>query len=90
MILNHPNLMCTAVPQPREWEMDGNKGVSYKIELSDGSGTVQLPCINGDVWKVFEPFKVYAVSIEVVQQARSGFMGVRARVVSAAVSQGGK
>lgn len=84
MIVNHPKLKCTGVPKPREWDMNGQKGISYKVELSDGSGNISLPCADGDIWSCFEPFKDYSVEIEITQVARENILATRCRVINAA------
>lgn len=84
MIVSHPKIKCTGIPKPREWEYGSQKGISYKVELSDGSGNISLPCENGDVWAVFEPFKDYCVDIEISQVARENILATRCRVVNAA------
>lgn len=87
MIVTAPEVTCTAVKAPNEYTIGERKGVSYKVEISDGTGSIELPVIDGDVWKVFQPFGKYAIDIEVIQTAietRNGArMGTRLRIVQA-------
>lgn len=83
MIINHPKLKCTGLPAPREYEWNNRNGVSYKVELSDGHGTLSLPCENGNVYGVFEPFEDYTVDIEITQVARENVLSTRCRVIAA-------
>lgn len=87
MIVTAPEVFCTAVKVPNEYKIGDRSGVSYKVEISDGTGSVEMPVIDGDVWKVFEPMKKYAVDIELVpfaQETRNGArMSLKVRIVQA-------
>ena len=77
------NLMCTGKPKPNHWEMDGRKGTTYKVELSDGTGNVALQCIDEDIYNKFEPFQIYDCNFELVATNYEGRAGVKCRVVFA-------
>lgn len=86
MILQNNNLMCTGKPNPRPYTLNsGVSGVSYKVELSDGNGTVSLPVDGESTYSIFEPWKMYNVGIEITQTANNDRITTRARVVSAVV-----
>lgn len=74
------NAMCTGVVPPNEWEIDGRTGVSYKVELSDGTGNVKLACKDEDTYNTFEAFERYNVELELVQTNYEGRTGVKAQV----------
>ena len=80
------DLMCVSIPEPRQWEMDGRNGVSYKVDLSDGTSTVQLACKDINVYQVFRPFKKFTVQIELLQTTFDGRKGVKAQIFAAAPS----
>lgn len=88
MIINHPNLMCVGIKQPNEWNVDGRTGVTYKVQVSDGTETVEMRCASVDVWSQFKAFKPYAVSISLTQTSNGGRLGIRAEIVGA--QQAGK
>lgn len=72
--------MCTAKNPPREWEMDGREGVSYKVEISDGTGNVKLSCADEDIYNKFEPFAKFNVEIDLQQTNYEGRTGVKAQI----------
>lgn len=74
-------VMCTAVNEPRSWTLDnGREGVTYKVELSDGSSNIQLACKNIDVYQEFIPFDYYSVVIELAQTNFEGRVGTKAQI----------
>ena len=77
------DLMCVSIPEPRQWEMEGRQGVSYKVDLSDGVSTVQLACKDINVYQVFRPFKKFTVQIELLQTSFDGRKGVKAQIFAA-------
>lgn len=79
------NLMCVSIPEPRSWEMNGQAGVSYKVDLSDGTNTVTMACKNIEVYQIFRPFRPFDVEIELVQTNFDGRKGVKAQISSAKV-----
>ena len=83
MIVTSPKVMCTGKPEPRAWEFNGRSGVSYKVNISDGSSNLELPVKDAEIWNKFEPFKRYRVSIEVSQVANDNRLSTRCRVVDA-------
>lgn len=83
MIINHPNLMCVGVKPPQEWSLDGRSGVTYKVQLSDGTEAIEIKCESGDVYGMFKAFQNYAVALSIVQTSNSGRLGIRASVVGA-------
>lgn len=83
MIINHPNLMCVGVNPPREWEMNGQKGVTYKVQVSDGTQAIEIKCASVDVWQIFKAFKNFSVNFEITQSSNAGRMGIRAQIVGA-------
>lgn len=88
MIINHPGLMCVGVKQPNEWEIDGRKGVTYKVQLSDGTEAIEIKCADVNVWSQFKAFNNYAVAIEIAQTSNGGRLGIRAQVVGAQAVNG--
>lgn len=86
MILNVNNVMCTAKVPPREWEMDGRSGVTYKVEISDGSGSMELQCSDEDIYNKFVPFERFDVEIDLRQTNYEGRKGVKALITFAEVS----
>lgn len=83
MILVAANMMCTAVVEPREWEMEGRSGTTYKVELSDGKGSIELQCADDETYYMFAPFERYNVSIDLRQTNYEGRKGVKALIVNA-------
>lgn len=81
------DLMCTSVPAPKSWKMDGREGVTYKVDISDGESTISLPCGTIEVYQRFVPFKRYNVAIDLVQTNYEGRKGVKAFVVGAEQSK---
>lgn len=88
MILNAFNAMCTGVVPPREWEMDGRSGTTYKVELSMGDGTLELQCSDEDIYNKFQAFERYDVDIDLKQTNYEGRKGVKALVTFAQPSEG--
>lgn len=81
MILTANNVMCTAKNPPREWEFeDGRKGVTYKVELSDGSGNISIACLDEDIYNKFQPFKFHEIELSLEQTNYEGRKGVKAIV----------
>lgn len=75
------NLMCTSIPEPREWKMDdGRSGVTYKVELSDGQNSVQINCASMDSYGKFRPFEKFNVEFDLQQTLYDGRRGVKAIV----------
>lgn len=76
-------VMCTSIPEPKSWKMDDREGVSYKVDLSDGSSTIQLACKGVEVYGSFVPFNRYSVIVDLEQTNFEGRKGVKAQVVRA-------
>lgn len=74
------NAMCTGKNPPRQWEMDGREGVSYKVEISDGNGNIKIACADEDVYNKFVPFERFNVEIDLQQTNYEGRTGVKAQV----------
>lgn len=83
MISTFPKVMCTGHPEPKAWEFNGRSGVSYKVTISDGEGSLELPCASAEVWNVFKPFSYYAVQLETTQVANDNRLSTRSRVIGA-------
>lgn len=81
MLVRSPKVMCTGKPEPRAWEYNGRSGVSYKVNLSDGSSNLELPVKDAEVWNMFDPFKKFIVDIEISQVANDNRIVTRCRVV---------
>lgn len=81
MIVTSPKIMCTGKPEPRAWEFNGRSGVSYKVNVSDGSSNLELPVKDAEVWNLFEPFKRFRVDIEISQVANDNRLATRCRIV---------
>lgn len=81
------DLMCVSIPEPREWDYNGQNGVSYKVDLSDGLSTVQLAVKDIQTYQVFRPFKRFNVQIELLQTSFDGRKGVKAQVIAAQPSK---
>lgn len=62
--------------------MDGRSGVSYKIKISDGQDTLELPVSSPEVWNMFAPFGYYQVNMETSQVANDNRISTRSRVVN--------
>lgn len=79
-------VMCTAKNEPREWAFeDGRSGVTYKVEISDGSGNIQIACLDEDIYNHFTPFAFHEVEISLEQTNFEGRKGVKAMVTFAQV-----
>ena len=82
--------MCVGIREPREYEFNGRKGVSYAVEITDGTGVVELPVSDKEVFEVFEVMGRFVVTIEfsMVAQATSNGnarMFPKCRIVGAEV-----
>lgn len=77
---------CTSKPKPREWTYQDRKGITYKVDISDGESTVQIQCNDIEVYNKFEPFQDYTVSIDLVQTNFDGRLGVKAIIVDCEVA----
>lgn len=75
--------MCTGKPEPREWTMDDREGITYRVEISDGTGNVSLQCDGVEVYEVFEPFAMYEVEIELIPTNYEGRRGTKSMIVYA-------
>lgn len=78
-----PNCMCTGKPEPRAWEMNGRSGVSYKVNLSDGTSALELAVADAETWNAFVPFRMYNVTLEITQVAYESRLSTRTRVCDA-------
>lgn len=85
MILVAGNMMCTAVIEPRQWEMENRSGTTYKVELSDGKGSIELQCADEETYYMFAPFERYNVTIDLRQTNYEGRKGVKAFIVGAGI-----
>lgn len=86
MILQVSNVMCTAVIPPKPWKLDnGQEGVTYRVEISDGTGNLSLQCIDGDIHNKFVPFKRHNVTIQLEQTNYEGRKGVKGIITYAEV-----
>lgn len=79
------SVMCTAIKEPRPYKFDdGREGVSYKVEMSDGLGSVEF-AVTEAVYLLFVPFKIYDITIEFNQVTRATQYGqrkdIKARIV---------
>lgn len=83
MVVSNSSLMCVGKPAPRPYNVNGTSGISYKIELSDGSGTVTLPVSDEAVYQLFEPWHMYHVDVEITQSAMENRIVTRSRVIAA-------
>lgn len=83
MIVNLFNAMCTGVIPPREWEMDGRTGTTFKVELSMGDGTMELQCSDEDIYNKFTAFERFDVELDLKQTNYEGRKGVKALIVYA-------
>lgn len=83
MLAGSANLMCTGVPDPREWTFRDRSGISYKVNLSDGQSNLELPVSEASVFSVFKPFERYNVTFEISQVADDNRITTRCRVVDA-------
>lgn len=65
--------LCVGIREPREYEFNGRKGVSYAVEITDGNGAVELPVSTKEVFETFELLENFKVIIEfsMVAQATS-------------------
>lgn len=77
MILYAQGLKCTAKHEPNHWKMDDREGVSYKVELSDGTANVPLQCNSEEVYNMIEPWTAYDVEFELVSTNFNGRTGVK-------------
>lgn len=78
MIVYGQSLKCTAKKKPNHWKMDdGREGVSYKVELSDGTENTLLQCVDDEVYNMIEPWKDYNVEFELVGTNFNGRSGVK-------------
>lgn len=84
MRCNCPRVICTGKPEPNMWQMGERSGVSYKVEVSDGSGNVSMPCKDEVVYNAFVPFQTFSIDVEINQVANESRLGTRARIVSVA------
>ena len=83
MIVLVENAMCTGKIPPREWEMEGRTGTTYKVEISDGQGSMELQCSDEDIYNKFEAFQRYDVDIDLKQTNYEGRKGVKALITFA-------
>lgn len=83
MQVSAQKVMCTGKPAPREWNMEGRSGVSYKVDLSDGYESISVPCKDAEVYGAFLPFQAYQVDFEVVSTVNNNRQGVRIRAINA-------
>lgn len=82
MISEFEKVMCVGKPAPREWKLDdGRSGVTYKIKISDGADSLELPCVDADVWDAFVPLGWHRVELETTQVAQDSRISTRSRVV---------
>lgn len=65
--------LCVGIREPREYEFNGRKGVSYAVEITDGNGAVELPVSTKEVFESFVLLENFTVEIEfsMVAQATS-------------------
>lgn len=80
MFVTVANAMCTGKNAPREWKMDDREGISYKVELSDGTGNIKMACADEDIYNKFEPFERFNVEIDLQQTNYEGRTGVKAQI----------
>lgn len=74
-------VMCTAKNPPRDWEMeDGRKGVSYKVEISDGNNNMKIACADEDIYNKFQAFEYYAIEIDLQQTNYEGRTGIKGQI----------
>lgn len=69
MQLGTSRAMVTGKPEPNEWEFEGRKGVTYRLEISDGSGNVTIR-VTEEVYNSVAPFQFYSFVITMTQRAR--------------------
>lgn len=81
MVLITKNAVCTAKPEPKAWSSGTRSGITYRVTISDGKGTLDLRCKDADVYSVFESFQSYQVAIDVVQAAQDDRIVERATIV---------
>lgn len=81
MLVGTPKVKCVARQDPKAWEFNGRSGVSYKVEISDGTTNVQLPVSSADVWNMFKPFEDYYCTIEISQVAQDNRIATKCRIV---------
>lgn len=79
-------VLCIGVSAPREWSYEDRSGVSYKVEVTDGNGSIELP-VTEDAYGNFESMQEYMIDLEIYQVNRNTQYGVRkttvARIVDA-------
>ena len=74
MVVTSPKVMCTGKPEPRAWEFNGRSGVSYKVNISDGSSNLELPVKDAEIWNIcdlFKPVRFLKKSIACISCSRS-------------------
>lgn len=73
MLVQCDQMVCTAKPAPRKWEMqrrDGSKmeGVSFPVTFSDGETNMDFKCCDGGVYESIKPFGSYLLDLDIVQK----------------------
>lgn len=77
MLVKGVEMMCIGVKEPRSYKFDdGREGVSYKVELTDGHGGIEVP-VAEEIYQYFEPFRKYLLDFEITQVSRNTQYGVR-------------
>lgn len=88
MISIVPDVLCTAIAKPREWEMDGRSGISYKVDVSDGEDNITFACDGPDVHAAFEPFKHFQITLDTKQTNFDGRKGTKTQIIDAQPAKG--
>lgn len=76
MKANEVRAWCTAVKEPRPYEIEGRKGISYKIEVSDGTASMEMP-IDESVYLYMQPMREYLFDLDFTQVSRETKFGIR-------------
>ena len=77
------NVYCVAKPEPNPYEFDGRKGVSYKVEVSDGNSSIPFSCDNEEVYKIFKPFNRYVIKLDIQHRRNDRGSYISAKVIEA-------
>lgn len=80
MVTVAKSVQCTAKPDARAWQQNGNAGITYKIGISDGKSNVELKC-EPEVYEKFVVGQYYDVALNVTQNAQNNYIIERVRIV---------